>query len=409
LCIRDTIAGAGDGIHILASTDPDTAILAEKRASSGKRTIRILSPSLDDLDRTGDEVIDFQPDGPATRGMMTLAAPEVEVMGRIDWTAPALIVLVNQQRATLSPDGSFRHSLKLTHGVTNVTVNAWTHDNVQHTTTFQVEYKSEEQKLLGDGTRYAVLIANQNYGPETGMSTLSTPFADIDALERVLSETYGFTTSAIDAAGKPISLVRRDATEKDITRILHKISRIAGVDDTVLIYYAGHGAYESLTGNAYWVPVKSEAGFWDDYIKTSDVSDALRRIESNNVLLIADSCYSGGHRGGADLEPARPAQRGDTPEQRLTRYARMVGKRSRELISSGNLEVVLDGGGDGHSVFARALLNGLRNIDADYFSASELWGRIHQEVFSNAEQEPQHIPLRSAGHEGGGFVFARAD
>lgn len=369
--------------HFFQSTDPDVSIIAEQRTGRDSDAIRILSP---------------QP----TRGAMDMQDPAIEIRGRVEWREPPMIVIVNKQEAELLPNGEFRHALRLDPGVTRVEVLAMTADSRQHRYAFEMRYKGAQEALLGDGTRYAVLIANQSYGGETGMAPLTTPFADIEALEAELTQTYGFTTQAKTAEGEELSLILRDATLRDMQILLHRISRIAGTGDTVLVYYAGHGDFESRTGNAYWVPSDAVAGVHGTYLSSDAVSDALKRIESNNLLLIADSCFSGGFRGepGADEAP---------DADRLKRLSRMVGKRSRELISSGNLEVVQDQGGDGHSVFARALLNGLRNMEPKAFTASELYGRIHADVFSTAEQEPQNIKLFAAGHEGGGFVFVRAE
>ena len=67
-----------------------------------------------------------------------------------------------------------------------------------------------------------------------------------------------------------------------------------------------------------------------------------------------------------------------------------------------------DTGGQGHSVFARALLNGLESMPHDQFSARELFdGYILTAVTANARQEPQFRPLEDVGHEGGDVVFLK--
>lgn len=85
---------------------------------------------------------------------------------------------------------------------------------------------------------------------------------------------------------------------------------------------------------------------------------------------------------------------------------KLAAGRSRVVISSGGNEPVLDGGGDGHSVFARALLAGLSSPEAGAFSSRELFDQwLLPMVAGRAGQEPQYRPIARAGHESGDLVF----
>jgi hypothetical protein len=81
---------------------------------------------------------------------------------------------------------------------------------------------------------------------------------------------------------------------------------------------------------------------------------------------------------------------------------------SRILMASGGNEPVADGGGGGHSVFANALLRGLREMEDRVFTAEELFFRFVKEpVAGKSEQTPEHSPIRNSGHDSGDFVFIR--
>jgi hypothetical protein len=109
-------------------------------------------------------------------------------------------------------------------------------------------------------------------------------------------------------------------------------------------------------------------------------------------------------RGGPDT--AAEDARG---KDRLLALQRIAAKRSRIVIASGGNEPVADGGGDGHSVFARALLTGLEQIGEDAFTGRELFdGYLLPLVVGKAAQEPQYRPMDRAGHEGGDIVFTRS-
>lgn len=77
-------------------------------------------------------------------------------------------------------------------------------------------------------------------------------------------------------------------------------------------------------------------------------------------------------------------------------------------MASGGNEPVADGGGDGHSVFARVFLTGLAKMERNSFTGAELFRDFVQErVAGKADQTPEYNPLRNSGHESGDFVFVR--
>ena len=138
-----------------------------------------------------------------------------------------------------------------------------------------------------------MIIGNAGYAPSTGFAALDTPIADADALDAVLTGKYGFTTSATLPNGSMAHFSLRDAGARDIAMALYNVSLVAGSDDTVLIYYAGHGIYEPMTTTAFWVPVDAVAGVPPTYLSASSISEAIARIQARKVILISDSCFSG--------------------------------------------------------------------------------------------------------------------
>src|SRR5690606_17628608 len=84
-------------------------------------------------------------------------------------------------------------------------------------------------------------------------------------------------------------------------------------------------------------------------------------------------------------------------------------KRSRLLLASGGDHPVLDSGGGGNSVFARAFLDVLE-ANEDILTAPALFERIQERVTAGAArnhftQTPELRSIRSAGHEVGDFFF----
>ena len=80
---------------------------------------------------------------------------------------------------------------------------------------------------------------------------------------------------------------------------------------------------------------------------------------------------------------------------------------SRKAITSGGLEPVMDGGRDGHSVFAYYFLKILENNNHKYMDAGQLFEKLKIPVTNNSDQSPKFSPIKNSGDEGGQFVFIK--
>jgi len=254
---------------------------------------------------------------------------------------------------------------------------------------------SMQQRGLGVGTQgeanagryYALVIGNNNY---TGLERLKTAETDAREVAALLKDAYGFETKLL-----------LNATRQQIMSALYSYRRELTPDANLLIYYAGHGVNDKDADKAYWLPVDATLDDNSNWIIADEITTALKVIPARHVLVVSDSCYSGTlTRGIRDALP-RPSER----EQFLKR---MAAGRSRTLMASGGDEPVADGGGGRHSVFANALLRGLREMDKGQFTGAELF-RYHVEepVAGRANQTPEYNPLRNSGHESGDFIFVK--
>ncbi len=381
--------------HVFETTDPSLPVLAElvgaappalpepEPIAAGPDVIRITAPAL-------------------TRAAAALEEPVVTIKGQVEWPEETLIVLVGREQALSRGDGQFQQEVTLKEGVNRIEIVALTRDNRQHSKVVEITYSGDPATLGGQGRRYALLIGNQSYGGATGMPPLATPLADVEALADVLTRRYGFATGAALPGGGTLPLILKDATRGQIETALFQLSQIVGEADQVLIYYGGHGVFEQVTGTAFWVPSDAVAGVPPSYLSASGISEALLRLQAGSVIVISDSCYSGAlMRGGAEGEDFGAL----TPADRARVLAHLAEKRSRVLITSGANEPVADGGGDGHSIFARALLAGLERAEGPMAAQEIFDDYIYPIVIGRAEQEPQYRPIARAGDEGGDFIF----
>jgi hypothetical protein len=238
------------------------------------------------------------------------------------------------------------------------------------------------------GTYYALIIGNQNY---KNLPKLQTPINDAKEMAQLLQERYRFQTKVI-----------LDADRSRILTALGEYRRTLPENSNLLIYYAGHGHHDPDADEAYWLPIDAQADNNANWISADDITRDVRAIRSSHVLVISDSCYSG------YLVGSRSAKVGFNPVEMHAFLAKMLSSKSRNLMSSGGDEPVEDAGAPGHSVFAAAILGGLRRIEEANFTASDLFQRfIQPKVGGQSRQVPQYSEIRNSGHEYGDFVFSR--
>ena len=329
------------------------------------------------------------------RGAVRVSGEILLIEGKVVAPNVPTAISANQTAGKVHPDGSFSVRLPIQRGENKVALVAWWGDSDFLPKPFTV-VSSEGDHVMQEGKRYALIIANQDY-KDGEYGRLATPLADAAALAERLERKFDFKTAA-QVGGQAVSLVLKNATKADMDRAFSRLRKILTPADSVLVFYAGHGIYEKETDQAYWLPVDAEAGEPQTWVSAHDVQAAIQRLEVRHVLVVADSCFSGGfRRRGGDVEDKSAMSRVQFLTNSMTRA-------SRTFISSGDNEPVADGGGRGHSLFARSLLDALDKENKP-FTAGELFqAHIKAMVVGKSGQSPQYFPMKE-GHAGGEFVF----
>lgn len=245
------------------------------------------------------------------------------------------------------------------------------------------------------GNYYALLIGNAQYDR---MEQLVTPLNDIDRARRLLEDKYGFTVFTLN-----------DGNNVAMMQAINDLSEILTENDNLLLFYAGHGSrlQAGSVETGYWLPRNAERPPRNTYwVPNQFVTGHLARLKAKRVLVVADSCYAGLLSG----EPSMLLLGANAPQYSNAEFLQFkLSKRSRLLLSSGGDRPVLDAGGDGHSVFARAFLDELES-NAGLLASPELFLRIRDRVEQSAlrsgfEQRPALKTIKAAGHEVGDFFF----
>ena len=246
------------------------------------------------------------------------------------------------------------------------------------------------------GTYHALIIGINDYAK---WPRLQTAVKDATVIRDTLVSRYGFDPKHV--------ILRTDkaASRRNIIQDIRYLARSMRPEDNLFIYYAGHGQLDDFTGDGFWVPAEGALKDTSTWVANSYIKAILssEKLQAKNVVVIADSCYSGSMlRGG----PSLMALDDRRYKEKLAEKASL---RSRQVISSGGLEPVADGGAEGHSLFAFYLIDALRKNDREVIDLENLFHtRVWKPVTEIGDQRPNVGRLKTPMDQDGQFVLYNA-
>ena len=233
--------------------------------------------------------------------------------------------------------------------------------------------------------QWAVVIGIGRY-ESVAIPRLRYAVADAEAIHATLIGTAGFDKDHV--------LLLTDRSERKPTLRNIKwalgtfLGRSAQKNDTVLIFFAGHGAPEVDTRGLerdglakYLIPSDADP---DDLYSTALPMDELQtifgRIEAERVVAFLDACYSGA-AGGRTFASKR-TRAGAVDDLFLERVTRSKGRAI--VTASRPAEVSIELPELGHGIFSYYLVSGLKgaaDLNRDgIVSLQELYEYLEQEV-----------------------------
>ncbi len=228
---------------------------------------------------------------------------------------------------------------------------------------------------------HALLIGIDQYQQ---VEDLRTAEKDVRAVAAVLQDRYGFSHVSM--------LLNEQATRNAILTRLTEYRNTLTEEDSLLIYYAGHGRLENDNPSlGHWVPTDGEEQSTVNDIPHSLLkSNYLKFLKVRHLVLLSDSCFSGA------LHRSLP-----TDVYRSKNLLESFQKNSRQIVSSGDLQPVPDDAGNGHSPFCNRVLQFLQSSRKP-FGVFELCHYLQ----NNLKTAPVCQPMDTSVHEPGGtFVF----
>ena len=155
-------------------------------------------------------------------------------------------------------------------------------------------------------------------------------------------------------------LLDGDATLERIRAALASVAAASGPDDTVVIFFSGHGANlgDPADPESALLPVECDPRTLDTTsLSEPEFSAALQRFAAQRLLVLIDACHSAGAGSFKAAQAAEPPALGYS-EKSLGRLAQGTG---RVLIASSRAsEESLVFSNNSNSVFTSHLLNALR-------------------------------------------------
>jgi len=248
-------------------------------------------------------------------------------------------------------------------------------------------------EVTGDQWLFVIGINTYIHWPR-----LQTAVSDAQSVRDVLLSRYHYDKDHL------IELYDEQATRTTILGKLRFLAQTVSEDDSLLIFYAGHGYLDPITKEGSWIPVESGTKDVSAYISNHDIKNYLKvdAIKAKHILLISDSCFSGdffrGHRGKLP----------EVTDEVIKRAYRLT---SRQAITSGGLEPVVDEGFGQNSIFSHFLVKTLKENSKPFLIPSNFFPDIKAGVAENAEQFPQFGSLTGTGGQQGGelVLFLKQD
>jgi uncharacterized caspase-like protein len=339
-----------------------------------------------------------------TRGIriapVGLGLKKREIKGSV-WAPAGLKSLkINGQAIQTTDSGEFSATIKL-RGIEGAKVHILAVDQRGKATDMEFQLTPDETAETLNaakppsresfGQYHALVIGDVDY---QHLPRLNTAVQDAQTLALILREQYDFKVRLL-----------LNATRFDILSALNEFRKQLTDKDNFLLFFAGHGELVAQNQRGYWLPVDADSDSDVNWLPNYQVTDMLNLMSAKQVLVIADACYSGALTRSTNAR----LESGKSDQAHYEWLKTLSQKRSRRVLSSGELKPVLDSDGGNHSVFARALCAALEHNHA-VMEGLELYQKVAAEVSSRSkqlglQQVPQYAGLIHAGHESGDFIF----
>lgn len=391
-----------------------------EKESSGRHAevVRLQKQSAD----TAPQIQIIEPVLTQTRGIAVAQVPSrtgaMVLVGRVDSAQGIRLLTINGREEKLDNENLFKTQIAVPKPNEPVRIVAVDRVGRRSTLDFQVPDRIDVASFPADmaqpaaiakpqvgvalprgsitfGKYHALVIGNNDYRL---MPRLETSVNDAREVARILKEQYGFSVTLL-----------LNASRYDILAGLNTLRERLTSEDNLLIYYAGHGELDRKNQRGNWLPIDAEPKSTANWISNITITDVLNAMAVKQLLVVADSCYSGTLTRSA----LGRLEGGVSRAEAVKVLQAMARQRSRMALTSGGVEPVIDNLGGQNSVFARVFIELLQS-NSGVLPGQELFSHLQLGVAAVAQrvdisQVPEYAPIKFAGHESGDFFFVRVN
>ena len=226
---------------------------------------------------------------------------------------------------------------------------------------------------------YCIIIANEKY-------------EDVPEVEYAARDGEFFKQYCVKTLGIPEKQIKSfiNASYTDIKRALNWMETIADVTEgksKIIFYYAGHGIPNEQDKTAYLIPTDGFPKDISTCFKLSDMYSRMANMNTQNITVFLDACFSGVKRGSGQALVA----------------ARGVAIKPREEVLSGNMVVFTAASDDEtalayqekkHGMFTYFLLDKLKQSKGKV-NFGDLFSTISSQVKKNSMLENDKLQTPS--------------
>jgi hypothetical protein len=234
---------------------------------------------------------------------------------------------------------------------------------------------------------YAIVIGIENYRQKLPKADFATQDAKLVA--EYLIKAMGYPEENV------ITLLNDHASNVDLVKYFEKwLHNNVEKDSTVFIYFSGHGAPNTKTGDAYLVPYDGDPTFITETgYPIARLYESLGKLKAKEITVVLDSCFSGAGGRSVLAKGAKPLV--------MTINMPTIQKNISVMTASAGDQISSAYEEKGHGLFTYFMLKGIKNEDVlkqdGSIKLEDLFGyikpqveRIARKQFNN-EQTPQLI------------------
>ena len=213
------------------------------------------------------------------------SASNIYLIGRLTDDSGIQSLLINDDIVAIDENGFFQQSCDLEDGLNVFKIDAT--DVLSNSSTKSLYLIKNvargsvvnPEEIDNRGEYYGLIIGINEY-KDPDLVDLDNPITDATLLYSTLIGNYMFNPENVT--------LLKDPSRAEIIKKLDELSYKLTSSDNLLIFYAGHGYWDSEKETGFWLPADAERFSSVNWIRNSTIQDFVDDINTNHTLLITE-------------------------------------------------------------------------------------------------------------------------